>query len=47
MITNLPNPSEIYEIVKCFGFKMQKQAAKDIFNMMFKKEAEKLEKIKD
>ena len=48
IITNLPNPSEIYEIVKCFGFKMQKQAAKDIFNMMLlKKKPEKLEKIKD
>lgn len=48
IITNLPNPSEIYEIVKCFGFKMQKHAAKDIFNMiLLKKKPEKLEKIKD
>ncbi len=48
LITNLPSPFEIYEILKCFGFKTQKQAAKDIISIvLLKKNPERLEKIKD
>ena len=48
IITNLSNPLEIYGIIECFGFKKQKQAANDIFRIIFvKKNPEKIEKIKD
>lgn len=48
IITNLSNPLEIYGIIECFGFKKQKQAAQDIFRIIFvKKNPEKHEKIND
>ncbi len=48
IIINLSNPLEIYEILGCFSFKKQRQAAKDIFKIILvKKKPDKLEKTKD
>ena len=48
VITNFTNPIEIYNIIECFGFKKQKQAAKDILKMIFvNKKPEKKEKTND
>ena len=48
IIVNVTNPSEVYLIFKSFSFRIQRQTAKEIFNIIFvKKKPDKVEKTND